>query len=135
MVFTMTTQTNDKKTPFYTTLAAQVLTDGGFTFSINDGASPTDGFMVSKDKSREVIVPLSFLTEDVIIDYILDNWQQLHADGACIGAWVTELDGIRVVYLDVSYRVADKDAAIVLAKEHNQLAIFDLATFEEIKTA
>lgn len=50
----------------------------------------------------------------------------------CLGTWFNEADGN--TYIDINVVLADKAAAVELAKRYNQIAIFDLATFEETQT-
>ncbi len=58
---------------------------------------------------------------------------QLFADPrVCLGTWFNEADGN--TYIDINVVLADKATAVELAKRYNQIAIFDLATFEETAT-
>ena len=58
----------------------------------------------------------------------LSDLQKLNAH---VGVWYNHEDG--KTYLDTSYRFNDVDSALQFARDNNQLAIFDLATYEEIR--
>ena len=55
----------------------------------------------------------------------------LQKDNTCLGAWYNSEDG--KTYLDTSYRFETLEEAIAFGKANNQLAIFDLNTFTEIR--
>lgn len=86
--------------------------------------APFYAVSVNPEHERIVNAPLS---ADVLERYIAeraDIWDDAHI----IGTW--QHDGR--VYLDVVTLVSDLDDALALARQHGQLAIFDLANGEEI---
>ena len=100
---------------------------GGASFSI-DGrnlfGAPFYAVSVHPEHERIVSAPLSPEVLDTYISERADIWDDSHI----IGTW--EHEGR--VYLDVVTLVADRDDALALARQHGQLAIFNLAAGEEI---
>lgn len=64
-----------------------------------------------------------------LYNYIDQNRDVLNAD-ASLGAWISG----NQTYLDIVSTLSDRNEAIDLGKQHNQIAIFDLKTFQEIPT-
>ena len=101
---------------------------GGFTYQPQFDASPRDGFMVSPYEGREKVVPVDKMSTKYLSRYIRQNRDVLTKSDHFLGGWV---DGGKV-YLDVSVRRADRQQAADLAREHRQLAFFDLASMETV---
>jgi hypothetical protein len=106
-----------------------IQSNGGITIGM-DGSQPHQGFAFTVDQHSEGQYPLQTLTADQIDQYIQSHMQLLQAPGRYLGAWVNN----GTVYLDVSQVEQDRDRAHQMAQQANQLAMFDLATFEEIPT-
>lgn len=70
------------------------------------------------------------LPEEIIEKFIDDNRAVLSDPRISIGTWYNADNGLS--YLDLSAVVADRDAALLLAREYNQIAIYDLAGDIEI---
>jgi|LSQX01.1.fsa_nt_gb hypothetical protein len=108
-------------------LLNKIFTDGGFSVQVASGVIPSSGYMVSLQGCEEV-----YYTEEVtnytIPGYITRHVHQLLLSGAYLGAW---LDGSKV-YLDVSINVDDLQAALDLARDNKQLAIYDITRDESI---
>lgn len=103
--------------------------DGGFT--LGTGLEPiTTGYAVSLRPDREVI--LSRATEGDLLEYMIRNADLLGHDGNAFGGWCDPTDGR--IYLDVSTVVNDRETALRLAVEHDQLAVWDFAACESIPT-
>lgn len=101
---------------------------GGFSYQPVFHSSPTDGFMVSPYKERERVMKLSEISPKSTLAYVKDNIDAFSKRDHYFGAWA---DGDSV-YLDVSVRHESKESAIIQAKEHGQLAIFDVKNVSSI---
>ncbi|RPI88699.1 MAG: hypothetical protein EHM41_00050 [Chloroflexi bacterium] len=70
----------------------------------------------------------------------IDDFWATHADALKrypelnVGTWNDKANGVIHLDLTIAVSKANQDVAISLAKEHNQKAITDLETFDEIKT-
>ncbi len=104
------------------------LKDGGLTIKPFTGEKPASGYMVAL-QGYELQVPVSEFFTGIVADYIGEHAQKLMDNPSlCIGTWVNE----GIVYLDLSENVGSRDKALELGRERNQLAIFNLETFEEV---
>lgn len=103
----------------------EVIENGGFSFNANF-ESPTKGYMVSL-VGFEKVIPMENVTPYLLGELFRQYSEQLQ-DGEYVGAWVD--DG--QLYLDISSNIQDKNEAVKLGNERNQLGIFDLSTFETI---
>lgn len=112
-------------------LMHSVTSTGGFTFHDMVGDGPRTGYMVSVAKETEQKVPLRDLTPEHVADYMSIHQQALKNPDNFLGGWVYKGN----VYLDVSRHVARLDEALALAREHNQIGIYDLGRGETILTA
>lgn len=106
--------------------------NGGATWNLVEGdLAGRPFFAVSVFPERAVIVadrPSVELAVE-IEDFIRANRPTLVEDPQLsIGTWVNEGQ----VHLDLSITVSDRETALAIGQRHNQQAIFDLATFEEI---
>lgn len=110
---------------------ARHLANGGSTTEIATGKDlgGTDNFAVSAHKDRERVVP-GQLTEAQLAQYITDNADLLSQPGKTLGTWFNPDD--KQTYLDVSQVTPSREEAMQIAKGADQLAIFDLKTFETI---
>ena len=106
----------------FTELAKRINLNGGVTYNAVDDTFPTSGFAVSVFKGEERILDFPTVTETVLFEYFQIHSKSLQTPGACFGAWRD--DGR--MFLDISIVVSDLNTAITLAKEHKQLAVFDL---------
>lgn len=112
--------------------------EGGASVSIG-GSAPSDGFMVSYDSGDGHGLVLDAATkaerDAAVKDWVAKQRKFVASDPEhYFGAWKDSSDG--KVYLDVSQRFKpnEKEAAIAAGKSRNQIAIFDLGSFEEIGT-
>ena len=104
------------------------LANGGLTIKPFTGEKPSGGYMVAL-QGYELQVPLSEFFTGVVADYIGEHAQKLMDNPSlCVGTWVNEGS----VYLDLSENVPSLDKALELGRERNQLAVFNLSTFEEV---
>jgi hypothetical protein len=114
-------------------LASRVKTpDGGFTVDPRTGKDIKEGYAVAiyPDRSREI--PATAVNRKVIQDYAKSNQDLLSQQGNMMGGWHDPDSGN--VWLDVSRVTSDRMEAIDLAKQHNQIAMFDLGTGNSVNT-
>jgi len=111
-------------------LAERLVQDGGFTLSTVTGEEPKKGFVVSPYPEKSFAKGSSELTEEDVAEYVRDNNDLLSLEDHFLGGWNDE-DTARA-FLDVSIIKQDQNEAIDLALERDQIAIFDLSSFEEI---
>lgn len=110
------------------------LANGGGTFNLRDGKSPTSGYAVSIDGS-EVRVHRALFDEGVVRDYVdRHRFALTHDSEAHIGAHLaTWVDGDDVV-LDVTHVYRSQLIAERVAIRQAQLAYYDLGSGTEIRT-
>lgn len=100
---------------------------GGVTIDL-EGDQPSEGYAYAPSKDTEKPIPADKLTPEDIDSYIDAHYDELSQEGNHLGMW-TEGDN---VYLDVS-QVGPPDASTIeKAQGANQLAVFDLKTFDTI---
>lgn len=104
--------------------------DGGFSLDAQTGHPVAGGYAVAAHPDREVI--LSEVTMGDLLEFMIRNADVLQLPGRIVGGWKDPEDGR--VYLDVSILVEDRDEALQLAVDHDQLAIFDFASGQSIPT-
>ena len=104
------------------------LANGGLTIKPFQNEKPETGYMVALE-GYELQVPVSEFFTGVVADYLGEHAQKLMDNPSlCLGTWVNE----GTVYLDLSENIASRERALELGRERNQLAIFNLETFEEV---
>jgi len=104
--------------------------NGGITYNLNSGnLTGSIGYSVATHPERAVILP-SGVDFDELENFITNNEDLLNDPSNSIGVWAN--DG--KTYLDVVSVVQDRDQAIELGKQHNQIAIWDLQKQQEIPT-
>lgn len=110
-------------------LVKHILETGGITYNINKKGLTTTGFICAKAENECIIsekLEVAHLQE-----YIAKYSEDLKEGNANLGAWFNTEDG--KTYLDTSYRFDTLEEAVAFGKANNQLAIFDLNTFKEIR--
>lgn len=109
-----------------------VNTKGGASLNLVTGNyNPTTGYMVAianKEQTYHTLDKVSLKT------YILANEQVLIDSNLYLGGWLSDNDGNKKVYLDLSEHFSDKAKAIQAGKDRNQIAIWDCANQKEIFT-
>lgn len=107
-----------------------VTKDQGFTFHDHIGDGPKSGYMVSVAPEAEHVIPLRDLHPDHIADY-RDTHQDLLKDpNNFLGGWVYK----GKAYLDISRHVESRDQALALARQHNQLGVYDIGSGQTVLT-
>ena len=110
-------------------LVNHIIKNGGATYNLMGGQFITSGYMCAKAENEMIIS--EELTCNHILGYMARYAADLQKDNANLGAWYNSEDG--KTYLDTSYRFETLEEAIAFGKANNQLAIFDLNTFTEIR--
>ena len=110
-------------------LVKHILETGGITYNINKEGLTTTGFICAKAENECIISGKLEVTH--LQDYITKYSEDLKEGNANLGAWFNAEDG--KTYLDTSYRFDTLEEAVAFGKANNQLAIFDLNTFKEIR--
>ena len=110
-------------------LVNHIIENGGATYNLMGGQFITSGYMCAKAENEMIIS--GELTYNHILGYMVKYAADLQKDNTCLGAWYNSEDG--KTYLDTSYRFETLEEAIAFGKANNQLAIFDLNTFTEIR--
>ena len=103
---------------------------GGFTLHDHVGDAPTNGFMVSRDKSTERMLPMEHLTPQHISDFVNKHTAELSHPDNYLGGW---LDNGKF-YLDISSHVPHLGRATTEAVRAQQLGIYDLGRGQTLGT-
>jgi hypothetical protein len=115
----------------YEDLLNRVLEQGGFTYSVIEGEHRSEGLSLSPYPAQGVSVPTADLTLNHLVQFALANRELLAQPNHHFGAWNDTENG--QVCLDVSIVVNDEAEAQRLGRENDQIAYFNLATFETVK--
>jgi len=110
-------------------LVNKLRTDGGFTFDYNTQELVTKGFAVSANPELEWVYDREVTWEDLVA-FVSMNIEFLNGDGV-FGAWVDTETG--KTYFDVVTVLDSEEHALDLAVYHKEIAIFDLASGDEIR--
>lgn len=108
-----------------------ILSNGGVTIGLQ-GHEPKEGYAFSPYPELERVLPAHGLTPAHVHQYLVDNQTALSQPGNHLGAWHDTQSGN--VFLDISHVGPATPETIAEAKKANQLAVFDLANFNEIPT-
>ena len=114
---------------FMKRLVNYILENGGATYDLNNGIHATSGYMCAKAENEMIISEQ--LEEYHILVYMAKYKKDLQKENAHLGAWYNTEDG--KTYLDTSYKFDTLEEAVTFGKANNQLAIFHLDTFKEIR--
>jgi len=117
-------------TPLDAEIAGHILDNGGVTFNLRSKSHATWGYSVSPYKAREVRVPVEDFGAGHVSAYRRANEDVLGKSRHYLGGWYNKADNL--VYLDVAQVLPVVAAALLLARENQQVAVFDLLTGEEI---
>ena len=100
-----------------------IIQNGGATFNLSTGTSPTSGYVVSLKGGSQVPIDESRQSiEQTIKEFISIHGLELSIPENNIGGWVD--DGW--LYLDVSIILPNLVDAILMGKIHEQKAIFNI---------
>lgn len=104
--------------------------DGGFTVNAWTLQPVTGGYAVSVRPDLQRI--LGSVREGDLLEYLLTHGEDLEKEGNAFGGWRDPADGR--VYLDCTTVVDDLATALKLARENDQLAVWDFAAGQSITT-
>ena len=118
------------------TSARQILREmterGGFTIDVPTGKKPSKGWSVAV-AGHEDHRPAARMTESWVRKYRQENNDAFSRDRAKWGGWVETPEGRPSEgYFDVAVVHESFADAVKLARSSNQIAIFNLETFEEV---
>ena len=111
-----------------------VLENGGATFNLVMGTSPTKGYVVSKQGHEDTIdlfgnkVTQTMLVNSFVRKYVSENGFELSLVDYNLGGWIHD----KKLYLDISILFDNEADANEYARDNNQLAYFDLTNGKEI---
>ena len=111
-----------------------ILKNGGATFNLVTGTSPTTGYVVSKQGYEDTIdlfgnnVTQTMLVNSFVRVYVSEHGFELSVVEQNLGGWIHD----KKLYLDISILFDNEADAIKYAKDNNQLAYFDLNKGKEI---
>lgn len=109
----------------------KIMSDGGITIDLR-GAEPKVGYAYSPYPELERVLPMSMVTPETVLQYLNDASEALAQPGNHFGGWHDTESGN--VFLDVTQVGPAHPDTIKAAAKANQLAVFDLSTFQEIPT-
>ena len=109
------------------TILNMLLENGGATVARTSRkpVSFPSGFQVAYKGAEKII---GTITPASISDY-MDSHKQAIKEGKFFGFWIN--DGS--LYADISTHIEDQNEAVVMGREHEQIALWNWATFEELK--
>ena len=116
------------------TLLTRMRETGGFTYqpigNIQVSIGEDAGYGVAMFPQFEEIYQAKDVTAEILMDYRNRHWEEFEDPENFFGVWWDKEKGL--VILDVSHVVKDKQAAMDLATELEQDAIFEFKTGEDI---
>jgi hypothetical protein len=103
--------------------------DGGFSVAVASWSDVRAGFAVSAipECEQQLAGPV---THEDIEHYVSDHAAMLARHDVVLGGWRSPDNGL--AYLDVSIVVRSRRQALALAREHDQLAIWDFAHSQSV---
>jgi len=88
------------------------------------------GYAVAISKHTEIVIREDLFFPELIDQVMAIFKNELKQDQVFLGIWKDD----NKIYFDLSEVIHDKDQAIKIAKERDQLGIFDFNTMETIET-
>ncbi len=110
-------------------LVNYILENNGITYDMKNGKIVTSGYSCAKEEN-ECIVDGKITEYDLLI-YMIKYQKDLTKKNAMLGVWYNTEN--EKTYIDTSFIFENVDDARKFGKENNQLAIFHLDTFTEIR--
>lgn len=106
----------------------------GFSIDPHTGKSPTTGYMVARSQYGTVIdTKTEADTAKALRDFADKHAHLFEEDKSLyLGGWRDQATG--KFYLDVVDNVKDEDKAVALGRNRDQISVFNIETFQEIKT-
>ena len=110
---------------------SELLGQGGFSYNLGRGKSPRTGYMVSPYKDAEAVFDREHFSTGAINRFIAQHRDRLRRQDHYLGGW--EYGGR--IYLDISVRRRTKREAMEIARNNDQIAIYDVENGQELATA
>lgn len=112
------------------TVARETKDNGGATVDVT-GFQPKAGYAVSPYKGVETKISAAEFNQSHVESFMQEHQALLNKVDHYVGSWYNEEDGH--IYLDVSVVKPEAADAVRIARSANQLAVFNLGDFTEIK--
>ena len=113
-------------------LASHEQWDGSTTHFRWGNLSGIPLYVVSLYPDLGIIKSGKDITEEELTVFVKKNYELFKDPRVCLGTWFNDEDGN--TYIDINVVMADKEAAMKLAVQYNQVSIFNLETFKETPT-
>ena len=104
--------------------------DGGASVNL-EGTQASSGYMVSIYPTRSKAINVDELTISTLYEYIEENVDLLTDTNNFIG--LLNDPKTNIIYIDISINVKDSIIATALCFSHDQIAYFDLSTFQSVE--
>lgn len=116
------------------TIVAKTRSDGGSSTNVVTGKSPESGFMVAQKDGGIILSADDFYGEngESYLDEYVKSFPEFQNSDIYLGTWHDAESG--KVFLDVAHNVQDRQEAIALAQENDQIAIWDVSNSKEVNT-
>jgi GTPase SAR1 family protein len=112
----------------------KVKENGGLSVRLTNGSEPIKGFMVSRKGMGAIENAKDFYDptkgKKILSDYMKKHKNELSTGEDYLGVWH---EGDKV-YLDVSANIMDRETAVVMGQENDQISIWDVVNFDTIAT-
>ena len=109
---------------FATVSAIAAANPAGFTYNIETGSFPSEGYVIAAAETQNSFGPEG-------LQKCLDLITSGKTKATCVGGWLDTESGL--YYFDASYIVEDLETAKSLGIANGQIAIFNLNTLQEIR--
>jgi hypothetical protein len=105
--------------------------NGGVTYNLHFGnVAGKPLYAVSLCPERSKVVAGRSVDAAIVRRFILDNDDLLGDPRNNVGTWYNESDD--TTYLDISTALPDRDEAVAIGRQYNQIAIFDLSALQAL---
>lgn len=116
-----------------TAIVANLTDKTGTTFSLYFGfINLQPVYAVSIYPERGVSLPTENLTNSVLQSFVRANRALLSDPRNCVGVWFVKEEN--TVYVDVTTVLMDREVAVRLGKQYNQIGIYDFERAEVLDT-
>jgi hypothetical protein len=114
----------------------KVRENGGLSVRLTNGSEPIKGFMVSRKGMGAIVEAKDFFDpskgKQLLSGYMKQHKNELSTGKDYLGIWHNKENG--KVYFDVSANIFDREAAIEMGQNNDQISIWDVVNFDEIAT-
>lgn len=117
-----------------TSAISDLKVNGGFSYCAATDSTPADGYMVALT-GQTAQFPVEILDDEdaaakAIVEYMTMRFEIFAQPDVYVGGWIE--DG--KLWLEPSIRVMDRDEAIKLGQETDQIAVYDVKAGDVIQT-